>query len=248
MFMQPRRPSPGGPGSRRATAPAPKPKKNNLPLILGLAGGGLLFIVILAVVLGGGSKPTSRAVAADKGTPKPPPPPKKPDVSHLEAEGKAKVSAGTDKIRPRLSADPSAPRERVWADLEDGLKLLNAGLAAYKKASELAGKTYETSDAEKLRRQGIKLLCTDIEKEAQAACDKGLKLIQDCQTLMTQKEALADAERGKLAGDLESGKKLIETGMGLFDRSYQVSEHTFDTTKYGQALKMARMKLLELKK
>ena len=36
--------------------------------------------------------------------------------------------------------------------------------------------------------------------------------------------------------------------MQLFDRSYQVSEHTFDTNKYGQALKMARMKLLELKK
>jgi hypothetical protein len=208
----------------------------------------LLLLIILVVVFGGGSKPTSRAVADTVEKPKPPPPPKKPDVSHLEAEGKAKLSAGTDKLRPRLTPDPSAPRDRVWADLEEGLKLINAGLAAYQKAAELAGKSYETSDAEKLRRQGIKLLCTDLEKEAQAACDKGLKLIQDCQALMTQKEAPTDAERAKLAGDLESGKKLIETGMGLYDRSYQVSEHTFDTNKYGQALKMARMKLLELKK
>lgn len=247
--MQPRRPAPGGPGSRRSTArPAAPAKKNNLPLFLGLGGGALVFLIVLAVVLGGGGTPAAREVAADVGKPKPPPPPKKPDVSHLEAEGKAKLSAGSDKIRPRLSPDPSAPRERVWADLEEGLKLLNAGLAAYKKAAEVAGKTYETADAEKLRRQGIKLLCTDLEKEAQAACDKGLKLIQDCQALMTQQETPTDAERSKLAGDLESGKKLIETGMGLFDRSYQVSEHTFDTNKYGQALKMARMKLLELKK
>lgn len=245
--MQPRRPGPGGPSSRRSVAPAPR-KKNNLPLILGLAGGGLLFLIVIVVVATSGSAPRrTEAAAVDAKKPAPPPPPK-PDVSHLEAEGKSKCAAGLDKIRPRLNPDPSAPRDRVWADLEEGLKLLNAGLAAYKKANELAGKSYETSDFEKARRAGIKLLCTDLEKEGQAACDKGLKLIQDCQALMTQKETLADAERAKLYGDLESGKKHIETGMGLFDRSYQVSEHTFDTNKYGQALKMARMKLLELKK
>ena len=245
--MQPRRPSSGPPSSRRSVPP-PK-KKNNLPLILGLAGGGLLFLIVLIVVATSGSKP-NRAAEADVDTRKtaPPPAPKKPDVTHLEAEGKSKCGAGVDKIRPRLTPDPSAPRDRVWADLEEGLKLLNAGLAAYKKATELAGKSYETSDFEKARRQGIKLLCVDLEKEGQAACDKGLKLIQDCQALMTQKETLADAERSKLYADLESGKKSIETGMQLFDRSYQVSEHTFDTNKYGQALKMARMKLLELKK
>jgi hypothetical protein len=246
--MQPRRPSPGSPGSRRSTALPPK-AKNNLPLILGLAAGGLLFVIVLAVVLGGGgAKTRERVVEADTSKPKPPPPPPKPDVSHLEAEGKSKCAAGTDKIRPRLTPDPSAPRDRVWNDLEEGLKLINAGLAAYRKAADLAGKTYETSDVEKTRRQGIKLLCTDLEKEATTACEKGLKLIKDCEALMTQREVLDDASRGKLAGDLDSGKKLIETGMGLYDRSYQVSEHTFDTNKYGQALKMARMKLLELKK
>lgn len=245
--MQPRRPGSGAPGSRRST-PAPANKKNNLPLILGLAGGALLFIIVLAVVMSGGSKPREREVMADTSKPKPPPPPPKPDVSHLEAEGKAKCAAGLDKIRPRLTPDPSAPRDRVWADLEEGLKLINAGLAAYKAASEKAGKTYETSDAEKARRQGIKLLCTDLEKEAQAACDKGLKLIQDSQQFMTQKETLADGDRAKLADDLGNGVKLITSGMSLYDRSHQVSEHTFDTNKYGQALKMARMKLLELKK
>ncbi len=241
--MQPRRPAPG---SRRST-PAPAKTKNNLPLILGLAGGGLLFIIVLAVVMSGGSKPREREVVADTSKPKPPPPPPKPDVSHLEAEGKAKCAAGLDKIRPRLSPDASAPRDRVWADLEEGLKLLNAGLKAYQTAADKAGKTYDTADAVKARKQGIKLLCTDLEKEAQAACDKGLKLIQDCESLMTGK-TLGDADKQKLIADLEGGKKLIETGMGFFDRSYQVSEHMFDTTKYGQALKMTRGKLLELKK
>ena len=244
--MQPRRPSPGAPGSRRSTPPPP-PKKNNLPLILGGAGGALLLIIVLAVAMSGGSKPREREVVADTSKPKPPPAAPKPDVSSLEAEGKTKCAAGLDKIRPRLNPDPSAPRDRVWADLEEGLKLLNAGLKAYQTAADKAGKTYDTADAVKARKQGIQLLCTDLEKEAQAACDKGLKQIQDCESLMTGK-TLGDADKHKLVTDLEAGKKNIETGMGLFDRSYQVSEHMFDTTKYGQALKMTRGKLLELKK
>jgi hypothetical protein len=151
-------------------------------------------------------------------------------------------------VRRRPGQDQAAAhRRRVWADLEEGLKLLNAGLKAFQTAAEKAGKSYETSDFEKTRRQGIKLLCGDLEKEAQAACDKGLKVIQTCESRMTGK-ALEDADKQTLITDLEAGKKLIETGMSLFDRSYQVSEHMFDTTKYGQALKMSRGKLLELKK
>lgn len=243
--MQPRRQPPG---SRRA-APPPPPKKNNLPLILGLAGGGLLFIVVLAVVMTSGSKPArEKEEVVDRSKPKPPPAPPKPDVSHLEAEGKSKCGAGRDKVKSRLNPDASAPRDRVWSDLEEGLKLLNAGLAAFKKAADLAGKTYETAEFEKTRKQGIQLLCTDLEKEAQASCDKGLKLVQESEKLMSQKESLADGDRAKLAEDLGSGVKLITAGMSLYDRSHQVSEHTFDTNKYGQALKAARMKLLELKK
>ena len=216
-------------------------------MILGLAGGGLLLLIVIIVVATRGSKPGRVAETVVEAKKTAPPPAPKPDVSHLEAEGKSKCAAGLDKVRPRLVPDASAPRDRVWGDLEEGLKLLNAGLAAFKKASDAAGKTYETSEFEKTRRQGIKLLCADLEKEAQAACDKGLKVIQKCESLMTGK-ALEDADKQTLITDLEAGKKLIETGMNLFDRSYQVSEHMFDTTKYGQALKMTRGKLLELKK
>lgn len=240
--MQSRRP---GPSSRRS-APPPSKKKNNLPLILGLSGGGLLLLIVIIAVASSGSKPARRTEEVVETKKAAPPPPPKPDVSGLEAEGKSKCAAGMDKVRPRLTPDPSAPRDRVWADLEEGLKLLNAGLAAFKKATELAGKTYETADFEKARRQGLKLLCADLEKEANAACEKGHKIILETQALMDGR-TLADADKKKLIEALESGKKLIETGMNLFDRSYQVSENRFDTNKYGQALKMVRGKLLELK-
>jgi hypothetical protein len=240
--MQARRP---GPSSRRAVPSAPA-KKNNLPLILGLSAGGLLFLIVLIVVATSGTKPNRRPEAVVETKKAAPPPPPKPDVSGLEAEGKSKCAAGMDKVRPRLSPDPSAPRDRVWADLEEGLKLLNAGLAAFKKATELAGKSYEIAEFEKTRRQGLKLLCADLEKEAVAACEKGHKIILETQSLMDGR-ALGESDKAKLIAELESGKKLIETGMNLFDRSYQVSDNRFDTNKYGQALKMVRGKLLELK-
>ena len=60
----------------------------------------------------------------------------------LEATGKSKCEEGLRLIQPRLSPDPSAPKDRVRNDLEAGLKLLNEGLEAYKKATTLAGKKY----------------------------------------------------------------------------------------------------------
>jgi hypothetical protein len=257
MALPPRKPTQRKPGTTRLPqgAPAtgraatPPPKKNNLPIILGGAGGGLLLLIILIVILSsGGKKPapveTVQPVAAKK-----PDAPKKivPDVSKLEAEGKEKVQSGIDKIRPRLNPSADAPKERVRADLEEGLRILKAGIAAYDKAAQMAGKTYDLGEARRIQKQAFRLFCDDIEREGQNSCDQGLKIIQDCQSLMDGK-ALSDADRDKLRTDLEKGKKLIEEGMGLFDRSYQVSEHTFDTNKYGQALKLARNKLLELKK
>lgn len=237
----------GAPPTGRAAAPPPK--KNSLPLILGGAGGGLLLLIIIIIAASsGGSKPKAAPVE-ERVVAKKPEPPRKPvpDVSALEAEGKLKCQAGMDKIRPRLNPPADAPKERVRADLEDGLKILKAGLAAYDKAAQMAGKTYDVAEFRKIQQRAFRLFCDDIEKEGQASCDQGLRIIQDCESLMTGK-TLADPDRDKLRTDLEKGKKLIEEGMGLFDRSYQVSEHTFDTTKYGQALKMARGKLLELKK
>jgi hypothetical protein len=238
---------PERPVSRRASAPPPPPRRSPLPLVLGVAGGVAVLVLVVAPMAGGSRPSRTATVPAPARKADAPPPPRKPDVSALEAEGKSKCAAGMDRIQPRLNADPSAPRDRVWNDLEEGLKLLNAGLAAYRQAAEKAGKTYETDAFERTRKQAIRRLCTDLEKEAQSSCDKGYRIIQDSESLMTGK-ILSDAERASLVKTLEEGKKLIEAGMSLFDRSHQVSEHLFDTTQYGQALKMARGKLLELRK
>jgi hypothetical protein len=219
-----------------------------MPLILGGAGGGLLLLILVIVLAsGGGSK--KEPAPADTGKTSPPPAPKKivPDVSALEAEGKKGCEEGTALIRPRLNADSSAPKERVRSDLESGLKLLNKGIEAYEKAASLAGKTYRLDDYKKTRSQAIRAFCDSIEKEGQASCDEGLKIIQSTEGRMTGVAKLSDDERKGLKSDLEKGKRLIEEGMNLFDRSYQVSGHTFETNKYGQALKMTRSKLLELK-
>jgi hypothetical protein len=237
----------GAPGTGRI--PPAAPKKNNLPIILGGAGGGLLLLIIIIVAASSGGKKAPPVENYQPVAVKKPEAPKKivPDVSKLEAEGREKVQAGIDKIRPRLNPAPDAPKERVRTDLEEGLKVLKAGIAAYDKAAQLAGKSYDLTEAKRLQKQAFRLFCDDIEREGQASCDQGLRIIQDCQALMDGK-ALGDADRDKLRSDLERGKKLLEEGMGLFDRSYQVSEHTFDTNKFGQALKVARSKLLELKK
>lgn len=239
--MQPRRP--GQPPPSRRSSPPP-PKKNNLPLILGAAGGGLVLLILLIVMMSGGEAPKKRKTedVADK---KPPPAAPRPDVTALENEGKSKCAAGMDKIMPRLKPDPSAPRDRVWADLESGLKLLNEGLAAYKSASDKGGKKYETGEFTRARQVALKVLCTEMEKEALTSCEKGHKIVLDCESLMSK--SLEDAEKQKLITELESGKKLMDSGMALFARSNEVSGNTFDTNKYGQALKMVRGKLLELK-
>jgi hypothetical protein len=219
-----------------------------MPLILGGAGGGLLLLILVIVLAsGGGSK--KEAAPADTGKTSPPPAPKKivPDVSALEAEGKKGCEEGTALIRPRLNADSSAPKERVRSDLESGLKLLNKGIEAYEKAASLAGKTYRLDDYKKTRSQAIRAFCDSIEKEGQASCDEGLKIIQSTEGKMTGVAKLTDDEKKQLKTDLQKGIDLIRDGMNLFDRSFQVSGHTFETTQYTKARKAAAMKVGELK-
>jgi hypothetical protein len=224
--------------------PKAKPK-NNLPIVLGAAGGGLLLIIIVVVAMSGGSGPRP---APSGPAPKPPPAPKPyvPDVSGLEAEGKKKVEDGLAKIRPHLPTS-STGREQMRADLEDGLKLLIAGFASYARATELAGKKYALEEAEKTKRRATKVLCADLEKDGQARCDEGLKAIQSTESRMVDGAKLTDDEKKALKADLERGLKLITEGMNLFDRSYQVSGNTFDTIAYGKARKAAALKLGELK-
>jgi hypothetical protein len=235
------------PASARAAAPAALPK-NNLPLILGISGAAVVLIIILAVVLMGGDEPKAEKSGRTKETKaeitkKAPPP----DVSGLEATGKSKCDEGLRLIQPRLSPDPSAPKDRVFNDLEAGLKLLNEGLDAYKKAAALAGKKYPIDDFQKTRDRAIKIFCTELENEGQKSCDEGLKIIKSTESRIVDTNKLNDDERSKLYVELKKAADMIRNGMGLFARSEAVSGHQFDTAPYQEALKVARPKIAELK-
>jgi hypothetical protein len=229
-------------GTASASAPAPK---NNMPLIIGGAVAAVAVVVILILVLSGDGEPKNEKLA--KKDPKPeaakkaPPP----DVSGLEATGKSKCDEGQRLIQPRLSFDPSAPKDRVFNDLENGLKLLNEGLAAYDKATQLAGRKYPIDDLRKLRERGIKVFCTELEGGGMKSCNEGAQLIQSCASLMTGK-TITDDEKTKLAGDLKKGKTLISEGMAMLSRASAVSGHTYETTQFQEALLVARKKLPEL--
>ena len=216
-----------------------------MPIIIGCAVGGALLIVVLAVVLMGGDEDkvqkTARKDSAPEATRKAPPP----DVSGLEATGKSKCEEGQRLIQPRLNPDPQAPKDRVFNDLENGLKLMNEGLEAYKKATALAGKKYPIEGYQRTREQGIKVFCTELETGGLKSCNDGAKLIQSCASLMTGKEINED-EKSKLAGDLKKGKTLISEGMAMLSRASAVSGHTYETTQYQEALLVARKKLPEL--
>jgi hypothetical protein len=240
-------PKPPATPTRRGTASSQAPApKNNLPLIIGGAVAAVALVVVLIVVLSGGDEPKgekiSRKGASVEPAAKKAPPP---DVSGLEATGKSKCDEGLRLIQPRLNPDPSAPKDRVFNDLENGLKLMNEGLEAYKKATALAGKKYPLEQYERTRDQAIKVFCTELEGVGMKSCNQGAQLIQSCAGLMTGK-AISDDEKTKLAGDLKKGKTLISEGMALLSRASAVSGHTYETTQYQEALLVARKKLPEL--
>lgn len=239
---------PGPPTRRGATAPAAPPQKNNTPMILGIAGGGVALLVILVVAFSGGgdSKPAKSPREKDakpEAAKKAPPP----DVSGLEATGKSRCEEGMRLIRPRLSPDSSAPKDRVFNDLENGLKLMKEGLEAYKKATDLAGKKYPIDDYLKTRDRAINIFCKELEGEALKSCEAGLKIIKSTESRIVDTNKLNDQERAQLYEELKKASDLIGSGMGLFSRSEAVSGRTFDVTPYQEARKVARMKLPELK-
>jgi len=259
MAQPPRKPQTGrvpqkqGPPTRRgATAPASgraqAPAKSNMPLFLGIGGGALVVIIILVVIFSGGGDDHKPAKVKEKDpkpeTAKKAPPP---DVSGLEATGKSKCEEGQRIIQPRLNPDPQAPKDRVFNDLEAGLKLMKEGLEAYDKATALAGKKYPLDDYRRTRDRAIKVFCTELEKEGEKSCQEGLKIIKASESQIIDTNKLDDAERGRLYTELKKAADMIRTGMGLLSRSEGVSGRTFDVTQYTEALKVARPKIAELK-
>ncbi len=224
---------------------APPPKKPTLPLVIASVSGALA-LVFFVLLIARGSAPTPVADEAPKPRPAEPPRPPSPEVVKLELEGKMMCEEGTKLVEPRLTYDPSAPRENVRKDLERGLKLLKQGLDAYNRAKRHTGKDYPIGDPSRLRDAGLRVLCADLEQEGRTSCDAGLNIIRSCEDRMTRGD-LTDEEKIQLRSELEQGIRLITEGMNFFDRSNQVSGHMFDTSRYGQARKAATYKLGELK-
>jgi hypothetical protein len=255
MALPPKKPQTGrvpgakpGPGTRsgRASAPAAA-AKNNMPLILGLCGGGVALLIVLFVAFSGSEAKPEKAAKPKESKPevakKAPPP----DVSGLEATGKSKCEEGQRLIQPRLNPDPSAPKERVFNDLEAGLKLINEGLEAYKKAASIAGKKYPLDSYQSTRDRAIRVFCTELEKEGMKSCEEGLKIVKSTESRIIDTDKLSASERSQLYTDMKKANDLIRGGMGLFARSEGVSGRQFDVTQYTEALKVIRPKLAELK-
>jgi hypothetical protein len=259
MPQPPRKPASGRPATGKVPAkpPAstrrgspttshPAPAKNNLPFIIGGAVGAVVLLVVLIVAFSGGGEPKAEKVAKKEAKPeavkKAPPP----DVSGLEATGKQKCDDGQRLIQPRLNPDPSAPKDRVFNDLENGLKLMNEGLEAYKKATALAGKKYPLDEYNRTRDRAIKVFCTELEAEGLKSCEAGLKIVKGSQSQIISND-LSDDAKAALLTDLKKASELIRGGMGHFARSEGVSGHQFDTTQYQEALKVIRPKIAELK-
>jgi hypothetical protein len=79
----------------------------------------------------------------------------------------------------------------------------------------------------------------ELEEAGIRKCDEGLHLIQ--------RNEFSTSDKVTLRQDLQRGVELITEGTQLLDRANRISNNKYDTTKYGQAMKLARGKLLELK-
>lgn len=124
------------PRSSRALAP----KKNSLPLILGVGGGALLLIVIIAIAASGTKKPVE--ASNPKG------PAKTVDVASIERDAEAKCEQGmgiVQKCEGLMTGRElnTGEKTRLKGDLEKGLSLLVEGMSGFDKANSMAGKTYD---------------------------------------------------------------------------------------------------------
>ncbi|HEX7899314.1 MAG TPA: hypothetical protein VF950_16225 [Planctomycetota bacterium] len=115
-------------------------KKNNLPLILGIAGGGLLLIILIAIMAGGTKKhpEASNTRPAPKGV----------DVASIEREAEAKCEQGmgiVQKCEGLMTGRElnSGEKSKLKVDLEKGLALLVEGMSGFDKANSMVGKTYD---------------------------------------------------------------------------------------------------------
>ncbi len=80
----------------------------------------------------------------------------------------------------------------------------------------------------------------EMEREGLRKCDEGLRCVQSSEAFRN--------DPSSMRAELEKGKNLITEGIALLDQVNQKTQRMFDTQRYGQALKLARTKLMEMPK
>jgi hypothetical protein len=125
------------PRSGRAVASG---KKNNLPLILGIAGGGLLLIIIIAIAASGTKKPAEASNTKPAAKPV--------DVASIEREAESKCEQGMSIVQKCEGLMTGrelnlGEKTRLKGDLEKGLHLLVEGMSGFDKANAMVGRTYD---------------------------------------------------------------------------------------------------------
>jgi hypothetical protein len=88
---------------------------------------------------------------------------------------------------------------------------------------------------------------SQLERDGQLACDEGLRLFKSLEPKIASRDKLSADERHQLMLEVKKSMDLMSKGMGYLSEAAEKSGHTYDTTKYGQAKKLAAGIYHELK-
>ncbi len=238
----------GKSASGRRPMPAPK-KSSPLPLIIG-GVAGLVVLVVAVVALNSGKSPrASGGGGVEKGPDVP-----LPEYKRAESDGRAKVNAALASVKekaaslaslkPDQKAEAMKDLSKAIQDKKDGTALLETANQMIDKYNRESGKALKRIDLEGVERDwaaATSRLVDGLEKDGQALCDRGYNTVQTLKARWDEKSS------PELKVQVKGAIDDISHGMNLFEWANQLSGHTFDTTKYGQARKLAANKYNELK-
>jgi len=88
---------------------------------------------------------------------------------------------------------------------------------------------------------------SQLERDGQLACDEGLRLFKSLEPKISSRDSLSPEERSALKVEVKKSMDLMSKGMGYLSEAAEKSGHYYDTTRYGQAKKLAASIYNELK-
>jgi len=86
-----------------------------------------------------------------------------------------------------------------------------------------------------------------LERLGFSKCDEGLRIVRACPVL--SRPPITTEEGDRALSELRRAKELITEGLALLEKAQEKSggKRLYDTTPYLEALKVVRMKIMELK-